>query len=284
VPEGDTIFRTARTLDRALAGWPVTRFETVLPHLARVEVDLTVTGRAVENVEARGKWVLVHLSGDLVLLTHMLMSGSWHIYRPGETWQRARTHMRIVLGTERIWAVAFNVQVAEFHSAASLKRRAGLNALGPSLLTPSDDGAAVARLRASPDLEIATALMKQSLLAGIGNVFKSEICFVAGVHPFRLVRSLADDQLRALVSTARKLLQANVADMSDNSQVTYRGLRSTTGRRNPEERLWVYHRAGQPCRRCGEAIDSYRQGPDARTTFWCPRCQPAPRLAGRARS
>ena len=262
MPEGDTIFRTARTLDRALAGWPVTRFETVLPHLARVEVDLTVTGRAVENVEARGKWVLVHLSGDLVLLTHM----------------------RIVLGTERIWAVAFNVQVAEFHSAASLKRRAGLNALGPSLLTPSDDGAAVARLRASPDLEIATALMKQSLLAGIGNVFKSEICFVAGVHPFRLVRSLADDQLRALVSTARKLLQANVADMSDNSQVTYRGLRSTTGRRNPEERLWVYHRAGQPCRRCGEAIDSYRQGPDARTTFWCPRCQPAPRLAGRARS
>src|SRR5262249_54871215 len=221
----------------------------------------------------------IHFSGDLILLTHMLMNGSWHIYRPGERWQRARTHMRIVLQTERILAVAFNVQVAEFHSAASLRLRGSLNALGPSLLEPEfDDAEAIVRLRAHPELEIGTALMTQCLLAGIGNVFKSEICFACRVHPFRAVRSLTDAQLSTLVHAARELLQANVADLSDHSVVTYRGLRRTTGRANPEERLWVYDRAGQPCRRCGSPIESYRQGPDARTTYWCPRCQPAMRL------
>jgi endonuclease-8 len=275
VPEGDTIFRTAHTLHRALAGQPVTQFETVLPHLSRVDVDSPVTGRIVEHVEARGKWLLIHFSGDLILLTHMLMSGSWHIYRPAERWQRARIHMRIVIHTERILAVAFNVQLAEFHSPTSLQHRDGLNTLGPSLLAPQfDDAAAIARLRSKPALEIGTALMTQSLLAGIGNVFKSEICFAASVHPFRLVRSLSDPELAALVATARKFLQSNVADLADDIRAMYNGFRRTTGRSNPDERLWVYDRAGQPCRRCATPVDSYRQGPDARTTYWCPRCQP----------
>ena len=284
MPEGDTIYRTASTLHRALAGQTVTQLETVLPRLARVEVDSPVTGRTVEKVEAHGKWLAMRFSGDLILLTHMLMSGSWHIYRPGERWQRARIHRRVVIYTGRILAVAFNVQVAEFHSAASLQRREGFNALGPSLLAAKfDRDKAVAHLRAHPELEIGGALMRQSLLAGIGNVFKSEICFACRVHPFRLVRSLSDEKLTVLAATAHRLLQANVADLSRDTLVTHHGFRHTTGRLNPEERLWVYDRAGEPCRRCGTTIESYRQGPDARTTFWCPRCQPAQAVATSAR-
>ena len=163
VPEGDTIFRTARTLHRALGGQTVTRFETVLPKLARVDYDTPLAGRTVESVEARGKWVLMHFSGDLILLTHMLMSGSWHIYRPGETWQRHRSHMRIVVETPAMLAVAFNVPVAEFHSAASLARREGFNRLGPAPLSPEFDAAlAIANLAARPDLELGLALLDQT--------------------------------------------------------------------------------------------------------------------------
>src|ERR1035438_2773452 len=139
MPEGDTIFRTARTLARALGGATVTRFDTVLPALARVDYDTPLAGRTVDAVESRGKWLLMHFSGDLILLTHMLMSGSWHIYRPGEKWQRHRTHMRIVVETPAMLAVAFNVPVAEFHTAASLARREGFNRLGPAPLAPDFD-------------------------------------------------------------------------------------------------------------------------------------------------
>jgi endonuclease-8 len=192
--------------------------------------------------------------------------------------------MRVVIHTERILAVAFNVQVAEFHSAASLRRREGFHSLGQSLLTLEfNEAKAVARLRDRPELEIGVALMRQSLLAGVGNVFKSEICFASRIHPFRLVRSLSDAELAALVATAHKLLQANVADMSGIGLGAHRGFRNTTARLNPDERLWVYDRTGEPCRRCRTAIESYRQGTDARTTFWCPRCQPAQARATGAR-
>jgi endonuclease VIII len=274
VPEGDTIFRSARTLHRAIAGQSITRFETVLPHLSRIELDSGVTGRTVEKVEAHGKWLLVHLSGDLILLTHMLMSGSWHIYRPGEPWQRPHIHMRIILETKKILAVAFNVPIAEFHNADSLRRRQGFSALGPSLLAPQFNQAeAIARLRANPNLEIGTALLKQSVVAGIGNVFKSEICFACQVHPFRQVRSLTAAEAAALISTARKFLQSNTADLSADHITTYAAFRRTTHRTPPEQRLWVYHRNGQPCRRCTTPIASQKQSPEARSTFWCPRCQ-----------
>src|SRR5206468_10416248 len=107
--------------------------------------------------------------------------------------------------------------------------------------------------------------------------------FACRIHPFRLVRSLSDEKLTVLAATAHRLLQANVADLSRDTLVTHHGFRHTTGRLNPEERLWVYDRAGEPCRRCGTTIESYRQGPDARTTFWCPRCQPAQAVATSAR-
>ena len=107
MPEGDTIFRAARTLHRALAGQIVTGFESVLPKLTRVDTDSGIAGRTIDKVEAQGKWMRIHFSGDMILLTHMLMSGSWHIYRPGERWQRCAADMRLVVKTEKFWAVAF---------------------------------------------------------------------------------------------------------------------------------------------------------------------------------
>ena len=240
-----------------------------------MEVDEGLVGRTVEKVEARGKWLLMHFSGDLILLSHMLMSGSWHIYRPGETWQRSRYDMRVVIGTPRILAVAFKVPVAEFHTAETLARREGFNSVGPSMLARQfDEPEIVARIRSRPDLEVGASLLTQSLLSGIGNVYKSETCFACGVNPFRQVGSLTDEELKCLVSHARKFMLANVSESSGPAIVTYTPMRRTTGRANPSERLWVYRRTGEPCRRCASAIVSRKQGFDARTSFWCPQCQP----------
>jgi endonuclease VIII len=275
MPEGDTIFRAARTLNKALAGQIVTGFETVLPKLSRVDFDSKITGRTIDSVEATGKWMRMNLSGGLVLLTHMLMSGSWHIYRPGEAWQRRRLDMRIVVKTEKIWAVAFNVPIAEFHTADTLRRREGFKSLGQNVLAADFDPAqSVAILRARGDLPVGEALLTQSIMAGLGNVFKSEVCFACGIHPFRRMDTLSADELSCLVNTARKFLLANVAETSGDQIVTYTGMRRTTGRTNSEERLWVYARRNQSCRKCGALIESRKQGEDARTTFWCPACQP----------
>jgi endonuclease-8 len=275
MPEGDTIFRAARTLHRALAGQVITEFESVLPKLTRVDFDSGVGGRTIEKVEAQGKWLLMRFSGDLVLLTHMLMSGSWHIYRPGETWQRRPIDMRILVKTEKIWAVAFNIPIAEFHTADTLRRREGFRKLGQDVLSAEFDPAqSVASLRVNGDLEVGVALLKQSVIAGLGNVFKSEVCFACGVSPFRRVDRLSLEELEYLVGTARKFLLANVTETSGDQMVTYPGLRRTTGRSNLEESLWVYGRRRKPCRQCGTPIESHKQGADARTTFWCPQCQP----------
>jgi endonuclease-8 len=274
VPEGDTIFRAARTLQRAIGGQAVRRFETVLPKLARVDFDSGVVGRVVEQVEARGKWMLMYFSGNLILLTHMLMSGSWHIYRPGEKWQRSAHGMRIAISTEKMVAVAFNMQTAEFHTGSTLGRRAGFSTLGPSLLAEDfDETEVLRRLRARPDLEVGVALLTQSIVSGIGNVYKSEVCFACGVHPFRLVRSLSNDEAASLIARAKEYLRANVSGASGDQIVTYTGFRRTTSRSDPTERLWVYHRRGEPCRKCRTPIESYKQGLDARTSFWCPVCQ-----------
>jgi endonuclease-8 len=266
MPEGDTIFRAARTLHRALAGQTVTRFETVLPKLARIDCDTPLAGRTVESVASRGKWLLMHFSGDLILLSHMLMSGSWHIYRPGEKWQRHRTHMRIVVETPPMLAVAFNVPVAEFHSAASLARREAFNRLGPAPLAADFDAAvAIANLAARPHLELGLALLDQTVLAGLGNVLKSEVAFACGLSPFRKVATLTPEQLAGLVATARQFLRANVTESS--------GHRRTTGRMDGEEFLWVYGRQGEPCRRCAAPIRSQKHTADGRISFFCPVCQ-----------
>src|ERR1700758_5166691 len=188
MPEGDTIFRSARALHQALAGKTIDLFETAYASLASVNDQGPVAGRTVEQVESRGKWLLIHFSGDLILVTHMLMSGSWHIYRIGERWKRPRSKMRVLIRTAQYEAVAFAVPVSEFHTARSLKCNTAIPTLGPDLLRSGfDEDEAKARIRARGDEEIGNVLLDQKVMAGIGNVFKSEICFVCGVHPFRLV-------------------------------------------------------------------------------------------------
>jgi endonuclease-8 len=275
MPEGDTIFRAARTLNRALAGRTVMQFETQLPQLSRVDYDSPIVGRIVESVDAAGKWMRMHFSGDLILLTHMLMSGSWHIYRPGERWKSPRVDMRIAIHTDAYVAVAFRVPIAEFHTAASLAKHRSVQSLGPDVLSEEFDAErAIARLRSAPDFEVGVALLRQSLVAGMGNVFKSEVCFASRVHPFRRVDSLTDAELHSLMEHARRFMLANVTDASKDRIVTYTGMRRTTGRAQSSERLWVYQRRGEPCRACGTPIESRKQGLDARVTFWCPQCQP----------
>ncbi|MBV8631426.1 MAG: Fpg/Nei family DNA glycosylase [Silvibacterium sp.] len=275
MPEGDTIFRAARVLNKALAGSTVTGFETGLARLASANDEATVAGRVIEKVAARGKWLLIHFSGDLILVTHMLMSGNWHIYRTGERWMRPRNQMRVVIRTAQYEAVAFAVPVAEFHTARSLERKTAIPKLGPDLLKGDFyEEEAKARMRARGDEETGNMLLDQKVMAGIGNVYKSEICFVCGVNPFRLVSSLSEREIDCLVDAARRLMSANVTDTSGDGIVTYTGLRRTTGRADSAARVWVYRRKGEECRRCGAIIQMRKQGPGARSTFWCPECQP----------
>jgi endonuclease-8 len=274
MPEGDTIFRAARTLHRALHGAIVTRFETVFPQLMRIDEDGPVVGRTVEQVTSRGKHLLVYFSGDLILRTHMRMHGSWHIYRPGERWRVSPHDMRILVGTAAFEAVAFNVPVAEFRTPASLERDPAIRTLGPDLLDPGCDLAdAVRRLRTLGDTPIGEALLNQRAVAGIGNVFKSEALFEAGVSPFTRTGAMDDDGLRALLLIARRQLQVNTTDPLQPGFVAWRGGRRTTGRAHPDAGVWVYGRAGAPCRRCGARIEISRDSHDARLTYFCPVCQ-----------
>ncbi len=276
MPEGDTIFRTARALGRALAGKPITGFRSTFPLLTRFNDDTPLAGQFVESVESRGKWLLIHFSGGGTLATHLLMSGSWHIYRHGERWQQPRGNMRIVIENSEFVAVGFRVPVARMHTALSLARDAKIPRPILDVLSPKfDAGAAARRMLAHNNEEIADVLLRQEVLAGVGNVFKSEICFVAGVNPFRNVSSLSEEQVDLLIAAAQKLVAANVLEDSGDQIVTYGGRkRRTTHESDPGASLWVYGRKGEPCRRCGEAIRRRLQGRDARVTFWCPRCQP----------
>lgn len=222
----------------------------------------------------------MRFSGGDILRTHMRMSGSWHVYRPGERWQRPFHEMRIIIANAAFEAIAFNVPVAEFTTAAALATSDPVARLGPDLLSPAFDAAeALARLQALGYETIADALLNQQVMAGVGNVFKSEVLFVRGVHPFTPVAALDPVTLAAIIDTARTLLRANVVESASrgrgggSSIVTYRGMRTTTRSSDPRTRLWVYGRAGEPCRRCGTAIAISKEGADARLTYWCPRCQ-----------
>ncbi len=274
MPEGDTVFRSARALHRALAGKAITRFETGYARLASADDNHGIAGRTVERVEARGKWLLMFLSGDLILLSHLLMNGSWHIYRAGERWRRQRRDMRIVIETDDWIAVGFTIPIAEFHSAASLTRKTAVMTLGPDLLKEDfDQHQALAGIREHPTEEIAVVLLNQHVMAGIGNVFKSEICFACGVHPFRRVETLTQPELEKIVDVSHKFLKANVAEDAEDRITINTGARRTTNSLDHSARLWVYGRRGEPCRRCGTALVMRRQGTEARTTFWCPGCQ-----------
>jgi endonuclease VIII len=271
VPEGDTIFRAAQTLHRVFAGRVVTGFSSVLPYLNRVAEDRPLAGRTIESVVARGKHLLIAFSGNLILHTHMRMNGSWHIYPAGERWKRPARDMRILIETETAVAVGFNIPVAEFLTAGDLAKHRQLRRLGPDLLGDSFDASKVfdtMRQRRDP---IADVLLDQGVMAGIGNVFKSEILFLAEVDPFAKPAELSDAQLERVIATARAQLRANVLPPSRTLGPAFG--RQTMDSLDPNEKLWVYGRGGKPCLRCGAPIQSRATGLDARLTYWCPRCQ-----------
>jgi endonuclease-8 len=279
MPEGDTIYRAAHALQKALGGKVVAAFETGLAKLASVNDGTPLVGRTVEKVEARGKWCLIFFSGDLILVTHMLMSGTWHIYKTGEKWWQPMNRMRVAITCGDYQAVAFNVPIAEFHTARSLEHSSQVPRLGPDVLADEfsiEAGVQALRERAAshPTDEIAAVLLNQRVLAGLGNVYKSEVAFAAGVNPFRQMSTITEREMTAMIDASRKYLKANVLGGSGNGIVTYTGNRRTTHSMDSSDRLWVYGRQGKECRSCGTSILMRKQGEQARSTYWCPTCQP----------
>ncbi len=279
MPEGDTIYRAARALQKAIGGKVVTAFETGLAKLASLNDDAPLVGRTVERVEARGKWCLIFFSGDLILVTHMLMSGSWHIYRTGEKWWMGRSRMRAAISCGDFQAVAFNVPIAEFHTARSLERSSQVPKLGVDVLGEEYSvEAGVKAMReygaAHPEAEIGVVLLNQRVMAGLGNVYKSEVPFAAGVNPFRQMRTITEREMEKMAEVSQKYMKANVVDGAADGIVTYSGNRRTTHSMNAGDRLWVYGRQGQECRRCGANVMMRKQGEQVRSTYWCPACQP----------
>ena len=236
------------------------------PGLRHVPDLSRVIGAVVASVEPRGKHLLIGFDNGLTLRSHLRMRGSWHRYRPGEAWRLPRSQANAILETPEAVAVAFNTPTLELLTDADLRRSRPLRELGPDLLGKTfDSDEALRRLRERDSVELGEALLDQRAVAGIGNVVKSETCFIERLDPWKPVGACSDEQLRSALMTARRLLQANVQG----------GARVTTGMRGRGRELWVYGRAGRPCRRCGTRIETRRQGELARSTYWCPRCQPS---------
>jgi endonuclease-8 len=283
MPEGDTLYRTAAGLRPHLVGRAVTaaRARTPGPQVERV------VGATVTAVEAVGKNLLIRFDDGLELRTHLRMHGSWHRYRPGERWRRPAGRAVLVLEVEGSVAVCFDAPLVELLETRAEGLHGPLAALGPDATADAfDRDEALRRLRdpAREALTAAEALLDQRALAGIGNVYKSEVLFVERVDPFAAVGALDDETLGRLVDRARALLLANRESVA----------RATTGPAGggpptaldaavqPARggRLWVYGRAGRPCRRCRTPIRSRRHGNLPRTTYWCQHCQaPAARPA-----
>lgn len=262
MPEGDTIHRAAATLRPALVGQPLERFDA-----PRLPPPFPEPGVDVTSVEARGKHLLIRFGDGHVLHTHLRMTGSWHLYRPGERWQRSRRAVRAVVAVPDAVAVCFDAPVVELLDDAALLRHPGLQRLGPDLCLPDPDlDEAVRRFAAlpAPDAPVVTALLDQRVAAGIGNVYASELCFLERVHPTTPVHAVPAPVRRALLERGGILLRRNLATV-----------RRTTVPNAPDGSLWVYGRAGQACRRCGTPIEADRIGEHARITYWCPACQPA---------
>jgi endonuclease-8 len=269
MPEGDTLLRTARVLGRVLVGSTLTTARARPGPLLRRVPDLSVmVGSTVVAVESRGKHLLVRVEDGgrrLTLRTHLRMTGSWHRYRVGERWRLPERRATVVLATVSGVAVCFDCPTVELLTDAGLARSRALATLGPDLLSPTFEAdAALARLRADASRPVGEALLDQRLLAGIGNVVRNEALFMERVYPWRRVGELDESLVRRLVLTAREVLHRGAV-----------GSRVTTGDPRPRNRLWVYRRAGHPCRRCGTLIRVARQGDLARLTYWCPSCQSA---------
>lgn len=260
MPEGDTVHRAARRLDRALSGHVLEEADFRVPQLATVDLR----GGTVLRTVSRGKHLLTRIEAEQpwTLHTHLKMEGAWHVHPRGERWRRPAAQARVVLGTATTTAVGFALGVVELvprHAEQEL-----LAHLGPDLLGPDwDEAEAVRRLAADPGRPLAEALLDQRNLAGIGNMYAAELCFLTGVDPTTPVGAVAD--LTRLVRRAQQVLDANKD----------RAIQSTTGDLRPSERTWVYRRDRAGCRRCGGPVHVGSSGPAGRerATYWCPRCQ-----------
>ncbi|MFF8576680.1 Fpg/Nei family DNA glycosylase [Streptomyces sp. NPDC005047] len=270
MPEGDTVWQAARRLHDALAGKVLTRSDFRVPRYALVDL----TGRAVLDVTPRGKHLLTHVEGGLTVHSHLRMDGAWKIFAPGQRWSGGPAHqIRVILGTADRTAVGYRLPVLDILRTADDQRAVGH--LGPDLLGPDwDPDLAMANLSADPARPLGEALLDQRNLAGVGNVYKSEICFLLGVTPWLPVGELPADRAGYLPALAQKLLEAN----------RDRPVRRTTGLLRGHD-LFVYGRASRPCLRCGTPVRVADQGDGSseRPTYWCPACQsgPAPRRLSR---
>ncbi|MDG4863043.1 DNA-formamidopyrimidine glycosylase family protein [Streptomyces sp. T-3] len=262
MPEGDTVHQAAHRLHTALAGSTLTHSDLRVPKYATADL----TGRTVLDVTPRGKHLLTRIEGGLTLHSHLRMDGSWKIYTPGERWSGGPGHqIRAVLGNGHHTAVGYRLPVLELLRTAEEHKAVGH--LGPDLLGPDwDPDRATRNLLRDPGRELGEALLDQRNLAGIGNIYKSELCFLAGATPWLPIGDLPEGTPERLVKAAHRLLEAN----RDNPA------RITTGRR--DQRLYVYGRAPRPCLRCGTPVRRADQGDGSRErpTYWCPRCQSGP--------
>ncbi|MES2093691.1 MAG: DNA-formamidopyrimidine glycosylase family protein [Actinomycetota bacterium] len=257
MPEGDTVYRTAMNLDAALAGGELIRCDIRVPAFATVDL----TGDTVEGVVSRGKHLLIRV-GEHSIHSHLKMEGSWHLYRRGTKWRRPEWQARAILATADWVAVGFQLGVLDV--VARDDEESVIGHLGPDLLGPTwnADGALL-RLTADPAREVGLALLDQRVMAGLGNVYRNELCFLSGVLPTRPVGKIENPA--KLVALAHRLIDAN-KDRVD---------RTTTGALHGETD-WVYRRDGKPCLRCGSRIERGELGETVlqlRDIYWCPRCQ-----------
>jgi endonuclease-8 len=263
MPEGHTIHRAARRIRAAIGGKKLERVVARGPDLRLARTEERLTGATVREIEARGKHLLIHFDNGLTVHSHLRMDGAWHIYRSGERWRKPASAAWLVLDSGEWQAVNFDGPILELAHTDELLRSTELTALGPDILVdPFDDTEFLRRMRANPRREIGDALMRQRIVAGIGNIYKSESLFMSEIDPWRRVDDLTDDELITIRTTATRIMRDGVLD---SRAITYAGP-GRPGR-------WVYKRAGEPCRRCGTAVLSREQGDDRRITYWCTRCQ-----------
>jgi endonuclease-8 len=267
VPEGDTVWLAAKRMHDALAGRSLTTTDFRVPQHATADL----VGRTVIEVVPRGKHMLTRIEGGVTLHTHFKMAGTWRLFRPGERRSGGKDHeIRVILGNPEWEAIGYRLQLVELIATADEATAVGH--LGPDLLGPDwDEVEAVRRLECMPDRAVAEALLDQRNLAGIGNLYKTEVLFLTGITPWTTVDDVKD--LTGLVRRARRLLRAN----RDHSAQT------TTGSLRRGEEHWVFERQNRPCRRCGSRIRSAMQGarsdrpvPYDRVCYWCEVCQAGP--------
>ncbi|MFF0449328.1 Fpg/Nei family DNA glycosylase [Streptomyces sp. NPDC004609] len=268
MPEGDTVWQTAKRLHTALAGRSLTRFDLRVPRFATADL----TGRTVLDVTPRGKHLLTRIEGGFTLHSHLRMDGAWRVFAAGERWRGGPAHqIRAVLGNVSYAAVGYRLPVLELLRTDDEAKAVGH--LGPDLLGPDwDAGTALANLLSDPGRALGEALLDQRNLAGIGNVYKSELAFLARVTPWLPVGGLPEGVPERLVVTAHRLLEANKNTF--DRRTTPGGTAATR-----RSRLYVYGREGLPCLRCGTLVRKAAQGDGGggeRVTYWCPGCQTGP--------